>query len=119
MSWLAILALAALALWGLSRFGNARYSFIYGVVVWGVAFVASLFIGDWAVAIGMLALAARWLHLKFKADEERALFGATFSDLALMKRTFEHDNPGVEYQAPAGRDAVIARVREFNARKRL
>ena len=116
-NWLLVLGGTALFLWGRSTFGHARYSLAYGVVVWGVAFIASQFIGDWAVAIGMLALAARWFHLRARSDEERAMFGATLSDMALMRASFEHNNPGVQYQAPADRDELIARVREFKTKK--
>jgi len=113
-----VLALAAVALWGRSTFGHARYSFVYGIAVWFGSFVASMFIGDWAVAIGMLALAARWVHLRALAAEQRAMFGATMSDMLLMKKSFEHDNPGVPYEAPTDRDELIARVRAFKSRKR-
>lgn len=114
-----VLGAAALFLWGGSGFGHARYSFVYGVVVWCGAFVASMFIGDWAVAIGMLVLAGRWFHLKARADRERATFGATMSDMGLMKKSFEHDNPGIQYQAPANRDELIAQMREFKTKKHL
>jgi hypothetical protein len=117
--WLVVLGFTAVALWGRSRFGHARYSFVYGVTVWCGAFVASMFIGDWAVAIGMLVLAARWFHLRARADEERAIFGVTMSDVGLMRKSFEHDNPGVPYQAPADRDELIAQVRAFKSKKHL
>ncbi len=67
----------------------------------------------------MLLLGARWLHLRARANEERAIFGATMSDIGLMKKSFEHDNPGLPYEVPADRDELIAAVREFKNRKHL
>ena len=36
-----------------------------------------------------------------------------------MKKSFERDNPGIQYQAPANRDELIARVRDFKSKKHL